>query len=211
MNTDTEGRQTFENIIATHNSSASRRLVLACHYDSKKYIENFVAASDSAVPCGILLHVAQTITPLLNNSTEADRVTLQLLFFDGEEAFRQWTATDSLYGSRYHAARLERNGQLHNIDALLLLDLIGFRNPVFHPTPYYPTPAVTANSPSFKNNRIVQERLYNTMISIGEHCRWCDWLLNSQDFFSCRGKFAKCTTFTKYGMLLDWSGTSRVF
>ena len=27
--------------------------------------------------------------------------TLQLVFFDGEEAFRDWTATDSIYGARY--------------------------------------------------------------------------------------------------------------
>lgn len=30
-------------------------------------------------------------------------VSLQLVFFDGEEAFRDWTATDSLYGSRHLA------------------------------------------------------------------------------------------------------------
>ncbi len=27
--------------------------------------------------------------------------TLQLVFFDGEEAFKDWTATDSIYGARY--------------------------------------------------------------------------------------------------------------
>jgi hypothetical protein len=26
---------------------------------------------------------------------------LQIVFFDGEEAFHDWTATDSIYGSRY--------------------------------------------------------------------------------------------------------------
>ena len=30
-----------------------------------------------------------------------NKTTLQLIFFDGEEAFVRWTATDSLYGSRY--------------------------------------------------------------------------------------------------------------
>ena len=33
-------------------------------------------------------------------------VTLQLVFFDGEEAFVQWTATDSLYGSRHLAKKM---------------------------------------------------------------------------------------------------------
>ncbi len=32
-------------------------------------------------------------------------VTLQLIFFDGEEAFETWTSTDSLYGSRHLATR----------------------------------------------------------------------------------------------------------
>lgn len=33
-------------------------------------------------------------------------VTLQLVFFDGEESFEEWTATDSLYGSRHLAERM---------------------------------------------------------------------------------------------------------
>ena len=31
---------------------------------------------------------------------EAAETTLQLLFFDGEEAFHDWTNTDSIYGAR---------------------------------------------------------------------------------------------------------------
>lgn len=34
-------------------------------------------------------------------------LTLQLLFFDGEEALFQWTPTDSLYGSRHLAQKME--------------------------------------------------------------------------------------------------------
>ena len=36
---------------------ATRRLVLACHHDSKK-MPNFIGATDSAVPCAILLDLA---------------------------------------------------------------------------------------------------------------------------------------------------------
>ncbi len=35
-------------------------------------------------------------------------VTLQLVFFDGEEAFEEWTETDSLYGSRHLAELMAR-------------------------------------------------------------------------------------------------------
>jgi glutaminyl-peptide cyclotransferase len=31
---------------------------------------------------------------------EVAETTLQLVFFDGEEAFGEWTHTDSLYGAR---------------------------------------------------------------------------------------------------------------
>ncbi|NXH59669.1 QPCT cyclotransferase, partial [Rhabdornis inornatus] len=33
-------------------------------------------------------------------------VTLQLLFLDGEEAFGDWSVTDSLYGARHLAAKM---------------------------------------------------------------------------------------------------------
>lgn len=34
--------------------------------------------------------------------------TVQLIFFDGEEAFMEWTETDSLYGSRHLAAHMSQ-------------------------------------------------------------------------------------------------------
>ena len=34
-------------------------------------------------------------------------VTLQFIFFDGEEAFVNWTPTDSIYGARHLAAKME--------------------------------------------------------------------------------------------------------
>lgn len=69
------------------------------------------------------------------------------MFFDGEEAFHQWTETDSLYGSRRLAekmrqelfprseecfgARSERSREIDRIEFLMLLDLIGEEHPVF--------------------------------------------------------------------------------
>lgn len=35
-------------------------------------------------------------------------MTLQFIFFDGEEAFKKWSRTDSLYGSRHLAAKWNR-------------------------------------------------------------------------------------------------------
>lgn len=53
---------------------------------------------------------------------------LQFLFFDGEEAFKEWTATDSIYGARSHAEDLSRSfGDVafDRIDLFVLLDLLG--------------------------------------------------------------------------------------
>jgi heme-degrading monooxygenase HmoA len=35
-----------------------------------------------------------------DDEVEAAETTLQLVFFDGEEAFKDWTDTDSVYGAR---------------------------------------------------------------------------------------------------------------
>jgi glutaminyl-peptide cyclotransferase len=60
----------------------------------------------------MMLDLAETLNPLLDKRKErldageeddedvAD-MTLQLIFFDGEEAFVQWNDTDSIYGARY--------------------------------------------------------------------------------------------------------------
>lgn len=86
-------------------------LTLVAHYDSKLRPEGFVGATDSAAPCAVLMHVARTLDQYLTmmhyeisalgqgGATEAD-MGVQVLLLDGEEAFVQWTATDSLYGAR---------------------------------------------------------------------------------------------------------------
>lgn len=47
----------------------------------------------------LFLSLMQPLLPFLQRSA----LTLQLVFFDGEEAFEEWTDTDSLYGSRHLA------------------------------------------------------------------------------------------------------------
>ena len=66
----------FTNIIATQNPRAARRLVLACHFDSKYFAHiKFIGATDSAVPCAMLLDVARH----LNASLWAHTVSLYCL------------------------------------------------------------------------------------------------------------------------------------
>uniref|UniRef100_A0A915Q7U1 Glutaminyl-peptide cyclotransferase n=1 Tax=Setaria digitata TaxID=48799 RepID=A0A915Q7U1_9BILA len=139
------GNKTFMTLIATHDPNAPKRLVLACHYDSKILEgENFIGATDSAVPCAMLLELASTIDSLSDNRKKRN-VTLQLIFFDGEEALIEWSETDSLYGSRHLASKwnqeyssnisqssFEIKKEIDRIELFILLDLLGAPNPLFY-------------------------------------------------------------------------------
>lgn len=85
------------------------------HYDSKISPEGFIGATDSAAPCAVLMHVARTVEGYLKKVYEKGvsgelgkegredpkrEVGVQILLLDGEEAFKEWTDTDSLYGAR---------------------------------------------------------------------------------------------------------------
>lgn len=141
------GQVSFANIIATLDPSAPRRLLLACHYDSKALPPDprapervFLGASDSAVPCAMILELATSLDAQLRTFKQLKLpVTLQLVFFDGEESFEEWTSTDSLYGSRHLAERMANTphpaGNIHAtmlqaVDLLVLLDLLGGPDPL---------------------------------------------------------------------------------
>lgn len=44
--------------------------------------------------------------PQQTSSASRPDLSLQLIFFDGEEAFVRWSPTDSLYGSRHLAQKM---------------------------------------------------------------------------------------------------------
>ncbi|KII89096.1 hypothetical protein PLICRDRAFT_40736 [Plicaturopsis crispa FD-325 SS-3] len=155
------GTKRFTNVIATKDPAASRRVILAAHFDSKffsTFPENqFVGATDSAAPCAMILDLAEALNPLLDarqarleegleDDEDVSDTTLQLVFFDGEEAFNQWTATDSIYGARHladkwantyiapHSKRrlMPTSGmtEISTIEHMILLDLLGAPNPL---------------------------------------------------------------------------------
>ncbi|XP_035910732.1 glutaminyl-peptide cyclotransferase [Anopheles stephensi] len=131
------GKLRFANIVASLNPNAERNVVLACHYDSKYFPgQKFIGATDSSVPCAMLLTIAATLEPHLRSVKGKTDLNLQFIFFDGEEAFQQWTEQDSLYGARHLAARMERDGTLQKMDMLVLLDLLGTPEPNFYS--YFP-------------------------------------------------------------------------
>ncbi|OCF34729.1 glutaminyl cyclase [Kwoniella heveanensis BCC8398] len=164
------GEVEFTNLIYTFDPDAPRKIILSAHFDSKWFPDypanQFIGATDSAAPCALLLSLAEFITPLLSSrrdrlqalqgilrdgydEEELSETTLQLVFFDGEEAFHDWTATDSIYGARHLAETwsetylpsshpLARRRQsplpsvLNTIDVLVLLDLLGNSHSSLH-------------------------------------------------------------------------------
>ncbi|XP_070578532.1 glutaminyl-peptide cyclotransferase-like isoform X2 [Ptychodera flava] len=177
----TNAKVEFVNIVATLNPNAKRRLVLACHYDSKYFPPDprgrvFLGATDSAVPCAMMLDLIYQLDPLLKKVKDKQirqrsarkrlksmnkgpitkrrrskkpvkDITLQLIFFDGEEAYNgegavaEWGSSNNLYGSRHLSQKMkdtlhppnnkDKTNQLDAIDVLVLLDLIGHKTATF--------------------------------------------------------------------------------
>lgn len=128
------GVKTFENIIAYSNPNADRYLLLAAHYDSKYFAEGeFLGATDSAVPCAMMINLLKTLQgPAMVELQSRTTQGLMLVFFDGEEAFENWSATDSIYGARHLAQRWENENFLSKIELFVLLDLLGTPDPNFY-------------------------------------------------------------------------------
>jgi Zn-dependent M28 family amino/carboxypeptidase len=97
-------------------------IVLATHYETNYPLRsiNFVGANDGGSTTGLLLAIADQL-----RGKTLDGYSVWLVFFDGEEAFKIWTSSDSTYGSRHLAAKWGRDGTLGQIKAFVLADMIG--------------------------------------------------------------------------------------
>ena len=112
------------NVIATIPGKRTDRIAIATHYDTKLFREfRFVGASDGASSTAGVLELARAI-----KARNANDYTIELLFFDGEEAVVDWTGTDHTYGSRHYVEAAGKAGTLKGLKALVLLDMIGDRN-----------------------------------------------------------------------------------
>ena len=117
------GEIPMTNLIAKFPGAQSKVVMVTGHYDTK--LEEgfrFVGANDGASSAALLLELAR----VLHGRKHA--LTYWLVFFDGEEAVREWTATDSVYGSRHLVQKLSSAGELWRIQAMILVDMIGDAN-----------------------------------------------------------------------------------
>ncbi len=118
------GRLPMKNIVAKIPGDKPGIIMLATHYDTA-LLPNFVGADDGGSSTGVMLELAR----LLCSKHGAYQVWIT--FFDGEEAMKHWSDTDSRYGSRQMAAKLAMSGDLPKIKAFLLADIVGTHTPHF--------------------------------------------------------------------------------
>jgi Zn-dependent M28 family amino/carboxypeptidase len=107
------------NLIAKFRSSRRETVIVAGHYDTKRFDAfRFLGANDGGSSAALLVELARVLGGRQN------ALNYWLVFFDGEEAVRDWSATDSLYGSRHLVEKLSASGELSRIQALILVDMI---------------------------------------------------------------------------------------
>lgn len=114
-----DGDLRMTNFIARFPGRKDGVIVITGHYDTLKK-EKFVGANDGGSSTGLLLALADYY-----RVHKPTGYSIWLVWFDGEEAFRQWSDQDSTYGSRHLADKWNKDGTLAKIKAFILLDMIG--------------------------------------------------------------------------------------
>jgi glutaminyl-peptide cyclotransferase len=130
--TTPQGEKKMANIVGEIPGTTKNIVLLASHYDTKHYKDmRFVGANDPAASVGTLLEIGR----VLGSMKDKPKVTYRLVFFDGEEAFCEgWDdcsteeRPDNTYGSRHYVSQLREKDQLQNTRALILLDMVGYKN-----------------------------------------------------------------------------------
>src|SRR6266705_479325 len=119
------GKVHFVNLIARFpgQGNTAPSFLLCSHYDTKPFETiRFVGANDGGSSTGLLLELARVLGQHTNMAAK-----VELVFFDGEEAYENFSETDGLYGSRYFAKQLGRGGP-KQFRGGLLFDMVGLRS-----------------------------------------------------------------------------------
>jgi glutaminyl-peptide cyclotransferase len=117
-----EGKFPVRNLIAKFPGTRDGIIVIAGHYDTNYPLlsTGYVGANDGGSSTAILLELANQF-----RGKKREGYSVWLLWTDGEEAVKNWTATDSLYGVRHLAEKWQQSGTLKSLKAFLLADMIG--------------------------------------------------------------------------------------
>src|SRR3989449_9073949 len=121
------GKMTFVNLIARYGINEKKdaaQFLLCSHYDTKSFETiRFVGANDAGSSTGLLLELGRVLAQNPNLAAK-----IELVFFDGEEAYENFSGTDGLYGSRYFAKQLMRDQSAKQFRGGILFDMVGDRS-----------------------------------------------------------------------------------
>ena len=113
-------------IVRYHNIKTKNKefIIIGSHYDTKDKIENFIGANDAGSSTAILLYLIQAIN---DNPHLASQINCELrfVFFDGEEAYHEYTHNDGLIGSKHYAQELVKNDNIKNCRGVIIADMLG--------------------------------------------------------------------------------------
>ncbi len=131
------GSATCVNIIGAINPEAKKRVLLACHWDTRFMADMDKKRKDEAIPgaddggsgVAVLLEIAR----LLKEYPLADDMGVDLIFFDaedqGEDDADKKTTLTWCIGSQYWTKNLHKKG--YHAKYGILLDMVGAKNAVF--------------------------------------------------------------------------------
>ena len=121
------GPVNMRNFIVRFQGKKDGVIVLGTHYETNYPLRNigFVGANDGGSTTGLLMAIGDQLREEVTRRKQLEGYSVWLVFFDGEEAIKSWSESDSTYGSRHLAARWGRDGTLKRIKAFMLADMIG--------------------------------------------------------------------------------------
>lgn len=114
------GKFTGRNYIAKFPGKKDGIIVIAGHYDTLWKRPKFVGANDGGSSTALPLAIADVLRGKPNNG-----YSIWLVWTDAEEAFVQWSDSDSLYGTRHLADKWKQDGTAAKIKAFILVDMLG--------------------------------------------------------------------------------------
>ena len=116
------GMVTMRNYIVRYPGKKDGVIVLATHYETNYPLKdiNFVGANDGACTTALLIEIGHYL-----RAHPPEGFSVWLVFDDGEEAIKDWSDSDSLYGTRHLAAKWSKDGTILKVKAFLLADMIG--------------------------------------------------------------------------------------
>jgi glutaminyl-peptide cyclotransferase len=111
----------FVNLLATFGTKSAPAFLACSHYDTKTFDSaRFVGANDAGSSTGLLLELARVLALRPDLARK-----IELVFFDGEEAYEAFTDTDGLFGSRYFARQLLAQDKAKQFRGGVLFDMVG--------------------------------------------------------------------------------------